>query len=1409
MKLSIVFIALVASFSAFGQGTPYLPSAHPSTIPVNSVRTWSATAPEQNGASLITRPLKDVQQATAYFDGLGRPLQTVVKQGSLITDPNSPASSTNAVDMVSPVVYDALGREQYQFLPFAANSTGSNTSITDGQFKYNPFQQQATFAAGQYPGETYYYSKTNFEASPLNRATDVYAPGDSWVGSEGNSNAATRRNIATQYLFNETSDSVRIWIVSGSNVATDSTYAAGQLTKIVTVDEHKNKTVEYKDKAGRVILKKVQLSGSLAGAHYGWLCTYYVYDYAGQLRCVLQPAAVEAINSTWTLTTTILDELCFRYEYDQRNRVIVKKVPGAGEVYMVYDAKDRLVLTQDANLRAQSKWLYTTYDALNRPLSTGFWVSWQTHSYHLSNAYSTSTYPSTTEISTNGQELSYTFYDDYAWVLDILGSGYNFSTTDIVEFATASNTVWPYAQSVTQSTAVKGLLTGTRVRVLGTNQFLYGVTYYDADARVIQTQLQNISGGKDVVTTQYDFTGKALQTVVRHVKSGANPQAHVVQTRNGYDEAGRLIKVEKKVNSAIGSTSLSEGWHTIAAFEYDALSQLRKKRLAPGYGSSGLDTLGNAYNIRGWLTSINKGYVTGTADAWFGMELGYDKDGYATFSSKQYNGNISATIWRTRGDAEKRKYDFGYDAVNRLMKADFTQLSGSNWNVSAGIDFSMKMGDGSAATSAYDANGNIKKMWQRGWKVGGAVTIDSLIYKSNDYSNKLKYVRDGMNAPDTKCADFKESSQNNTDNLNLDAADYSYDANGNMTADNNKSISSIIYNHLNLPDSIVVTGKGSIKYSYDAAGAKLSKMVYETGKAPKATLYIGGFVYENDTLQLLQHEDGRIRLTVTSTNAYNGYAFDYFEKDHLGNVRVVLTEQRDTATYPEASMETANLSRDTLYYSKIAETRVAKPTGYPNDTYTNPNDWVAKVGGSGSKVGPGIVLKVMAGDQFNLRVSSWYKTNGASPGSPVNPLNDLVAALVSGIAGSGKLEASALQSGSVLSDNVTSFLNSQTTTSGRPKAYVNWVLFDEQLKYVGSSSGFEEVPAETEYAHGTSTAHVYVHQLNGMVVNKSGYLYIYVSNETPNIDVFFDNLQVTHVRGPLLEETHYYPFGLTMAGISSSAAGKHENKIQKFQGQEFDDVLDLDYYAFKWRNHDPQIGRFIQIDPLSDEYTHNSTYAFSENKVTTHVELEGLEAEYIFKQFKNEIKREVVNFGKQVDKTLSVYDKQSVSQDMVKTKVFTQSVGTTTTFTTSTDLGGMLTYLTYHNTVDGYQGPIIKTQESKTLDLKTEAKVGKITFINKTTIDLSTGEVMNESGTKFPIKVRGVDGTVEETAGRSSKGKAKATIQGSAGREDTKGFVNASMTTSDNDTKISIGVGGQQKVGKTTFTRSFGFNITF
>jgi RHS repeat-associated protein len=116
--------------------------------------------------------------------------------------------------------------------------------------------------------------------------------------------------------------------------------------------------------------------------------------------------------------------------------------------------------------------------------------------------------------------------------------------------------------------------------------------------------------------------------------------------------------------------------------------------------------------------------------------------------------------------------------------------------------------------------------------------------------------------------------------------------------------------------------------------------------------------------------------------------------------------------------------------------------------------------------------------------------------------------------------------------------------------------------------------------------------VNGQSISKNGYLYVYVSNEATNVDVFFDNLQVTHIQGALMEETHYYPFGLVIAGISSKAAGKLENRF-KYNGIEHNSDFDLNMYDAFYRNLDPQIGRFWQIDPKStDDY---SLYAAMNN----------------------------------------------------------------------------------------------------------------------------------------------------------------------------------------------------------------------
>ena len=244
----------------------------------------------------------------------------------------------------------------------------------------------------------------------------------------------------------------------------------------------------------------------------------------------------------------------------------------------------------------------------------------------------------------------------------------------------------------------------------------------------------------------------------------------------------------------------------------------------------------------------------------------------------------------------------------------------------------------------------------------------------------------------------------------------------------------------------------------------------------------------------------------------------------------------------------------------------------------------------------------------------------------------------------GAITSGQLTSSGVVPNSVISYLSTQPAPgSTKPKAYLNWVLLEEQFKFVQDGSSAEQVGNDQEFK---------VHVKNDLSVTKSGYLYVFVSNETPNIDVYFDNLQITHIRGPILEETHYYPFGLTMAGISSKALqfGGAENRYKyngkELQSKEFSDNSGLELYDFGARMQDPQLGRWHTVDPLASAFPHMSPYAAFNNNPLRYTDPTGMAPDDWYYWMSSEgklMKREVKNSTNNV--YLMNYDERNPSND--------------------------------------------------------------------------------------------------------------------------------------------------------------------
>ena len=605
-------------------------------------------------------------EEVTYYDGIGRPVEEI-KRGF--------GSSYN--DIITFHQYDALGREPLQMLPSVGTGTGAYVDI-------NTYRNKAVSLYD----DTVPYSTTEFESSTLSRPLSVMGAGEKWTDAD--------KKVRYQYLANTSSGELSCWQYKAYGARDNHSlgrthiYSPNQLKVQKVSDEDGNVTLTFIDGENRVILIRKIMNEDYAD-------TYYVYDNYGNLCYILSPEASKAWNTGQIGLAK--NELGYKYRYDERNRCIAKKLPGADWIYYIYDVNDRLIFTQDGNLRTQGKWLMTLCDAEGRETIRGIYAGNASQlgvdalDMHTAEASSSGYlgYVLPSPLSPSSISLrSVTYYDDYSKVNTLFSV-----PTNVVGFREIDGL------DSTNDSRTQGLMTDRLIFSedgTASSPIFY---YYDKRGRLIQ---QRRSDGY-TLGQRYDFRGFTTATYEEQI---ANGDTTWIRTSYSYKHNG-LVDTLLVNTSGDGVAQM--------VHSYDSLNRLKTIQ----YGAI-KETY--SYNPRGWLTEKN---VTRNNLPLLNLKLRYETPSNSN-STPQYGGNISEWEW-SRNDSETNMYSFEYDNLERLSDSrHYLNASPSNTLEEKGIsydlngnmltmtrvdesgdedDFTYSYSGNQLTSSTYDSNGNM------------------------------------------------------------------------------------------------------------------------------------------------------------------------------------------------------------------------------------------------------------------------------------------------------------------------------------------------------------------------------------------------------------------------------------------------------------------------------------------------------------------------------------------------------------------------------------------------------------------------------------------------------------------------------------------------------------------------------
>lgn len=1125
-------------------------------------------------------------ESIVYYDGLGRPKQSV-----------SIRAGGGREDLITPIEYDALGRQPIEYLPLPDLAGTNDGALYDPQQVVNELK---AYYKGKFPKDFYDglvpdwdnpFSAKRFEDSPLNRVLEQAAPGFDWLMSPTDND----HTIKFEYGSNTASEVRKFYVTYESNTneptlnlepSNYGKYPANELFKTVTKDENWQTsdgttgiTIEFKNKLGQVVLKRSRGYQPAEGLHpdYSYdVDTYYIYDDYGNLVFVLSPEGSDRIVSGGALIAQpqpILDNLCYQYRYDHRNRLVWKKLPGKAYETILYNNLNLPVLTQDGNMRNENpnKYLFTKYDALGRVAYTGFHTSAipkqgiedslqsktapsvyevqriATQSVQIGDAlvyYTNSSFP-----TDNLEVLTINYYDKY---VDYTVPGNNGLTLPTAVLG--QNTT----EHVSVSTTTKGLPTVSRVRILGQSpaQWTTSLTAYDSRGRAIYSDSYNeYLESRDVSRSKLDLiTRRVLESHTTHNKEGQD--ALNIYDYFTYDHMGRLLSHKQQIDSA--------PLQLIAQNEYDELGQLVRKNVGGETEFEGY-TLTNAE-----ATYDSTVFKSGTADSW--------DSGAKTKGKVMGNGGIGFTI----------------SQEDKLLRAGLQLSTNMSISWTTGYDYALYFLNTDADSDGHKDMKVIKNGVEQAtvyeYDEGDSFTIaragTTVTFKKNGttfYTITGQSVTAGLlgkvgfKSPSAQVTGF-DLFGGNIDKK-LQEVDYAYNIRGWLT-DINDIEASGAGGALGMADLF------NFRINYNRTEGNATNDPLFNGniaqtlwKTTNSDSKLRGYAYSYDDLNRITGADSYKGTTLGAMASNTEYTLEGIHFDKNGNILSLKRRGANESTVPSFGQW------DDLEYTyedngnklmKVEEN--SGSFGYNNFGFkdgTNAGDDYTYDDNGNMKTDLNKGIYNISYNHLNL--PEVINFDGVSSIPSINYVYDAVGT---------KLCKWVIEEGTVRTEYASGFVYNNAG-SGQMELQ----FFSQAEGYVKPVAGTDESVEgyDKDDDNPTSSTYKYVFQYKDHLGN------VRLSYSDGNLD------GAINPATEIIEENNYYPFGLQQSGYNTNVSPSGNALAQQwsFNGKEFSQDLQLNSYDFGARNYDPALGRWMNIDPHAENYFSISPYvSFANNPIS-------------------------------------------------------------------------------------------------------------------------------------------------------------------------------------------------------------------